>query len=625
MINKFAQMRNSWFTKIILTITALSFMSLFGVSGYINSAARNKAVIQVDDIQITQSEFSYLLQREMIKLRNLTGALDEDAADDMKAKVAQVLVKSKLNDAILENTMKKYKVDFSSSTVGQVIALSPEFNRNGVFDRQAFKQYLSTSGKTEKEVMQDVKRNMAYRLLIDMPLAGSKVPAVEQKQMEKVLGQRRTFKYVKINMDDAAVTRQPTAEELDRIYDDLTEELTVPEKRDVSIMYLSQDAIENKIEVTPEEIEAYYKEHIDEYEQPEQRRVLQMVFDNEDSAKAAYDELTSGVDFATVAAANGQNPQEIDLGYVSKNDVSEDLGEAVFSLVNGAVSAPTQIADSWQIIQVTDIKAAAKTDKSQIIPQIIAAIRQEKAYDGNDKILADIEDKLGAGASLEEVAAAYDMPILKVKSLDENGEADSVPAPLKEVVKNRDLIDTVFSYNEGETTQTVETDEGLAVAVIDKIYDAHKQPREDAESELRKIWLENERASVTQEKIDNIQRDSEAGDDLPTIAKRYGFNLISSRPLSRGETLDSASLENMKELFAAAKDEPVILSMGDDYLVAATTNIYDDAASLSEQEKDQLRQILYNNTIGEMSDSLLKDFAGKYKVKVEYGRIGLED
>ncbi|MBP1532467.1 MAG: SurA N-terminal domain-containing protein, partial [Alphaproteobacteria bacterium] len=70
MINKFGKMRDSWFTKIILSITALSFMSLFGVSGYINYANSNKSVIKVDDIEISQSEFSYLLQRQLLTLKS---------------------------------------------------------------------------------------------------------------------------------------------------------------------------------------------------------------------------------------------------------------------------------------------------------------------------------------------------------------------------------------------------------------------------------------------------------------------------------------------------------------------------------------------------------------------------
>lgn len=627
MINKFAQMRNSWFTKIILTVTALSFMSLFGVSGYINSAARNKAVIEVDDIQISQSEFSYLLQRELSKMRALTGDYDEDEdkADTIKAQVAALLLNNKLNEAIIENTMRKNKIDFSDAAIGSIIAHMPTFEYNGQFSPQIYNEYLKQINKTEREFINDVKRDLAQKILIDSPISGAKVPEIAQKQMEKILGQRRTFKYLKINNADSVVTRTPTEEDLDQLYTEMVEELMIPEKRDITIMYLSQDDIEKSIEVTPEEIAAYYKEHIDEYEKPEQRHVLQMVFDDENTAQGVAAALAAGTDFITAAAANGQNATDVDLGYVSRNDISEDLADIVFSLYKGAVSAPTQIADGWQILKVIDIKAPEKTDRATAEKQIDAEIRQEKAYNGNYEILAAIEDKIGAGVSLEEIAAVYNAPLLKVKAMDENGDAQSADAKLSAVLKTRDLIDTVFSYNEGEISQVVETDEGLAVVMIDKIYDAHQQPREDAETALRQAWLENERISITQEKINNIQQDAEAGDDIATIANRYKMHLISSRPIARGETLDNVPLEKMQPLFAATLDEPVTIELGDDYIVAAATNIYDDSAALSEQEKLQLSYLLYNNLTSEMSDALIKDFASGYKVKVERGRIGLTD
>lgn len=626
MINRFAQMRDSWFTKIILTVTALSFVSLFGVSGYINSAARNKAVIQVDDIQISQSEFSYLLQRELTRMRALLGNYaDEEDSDELKSKIAHMLANTKLNDAILENTMRKYKVDFTPNLIGNIIAMMPEFNNNGKFDQQLYNAYLKNSNKTESEFVNEVKLNVARKLLVEMPIIGAKVPAIEQQQMQKVLGQRRTFKYLKIKNSDSLIDRKPTAEELDRLYEEMAEELMIPEKRDITVMYLSQDAIEKTIEVTPQEVSAYYKEHIDQYEQPEQRNVLQMVFEDEDTANAVAKELQSGADFITVAAANGQKPDEINLGYVSQNDVSEELAEVIFSLAKNAVSAPFSIGDSWQIVKVTDIKAATKPDMEKINQEIIAEIRQEKAYDGSYELLTSIEDKIGAGTQLSEIAAAYNTPLLPVIGLDEDGKADSVNPSLQDVIANRDFIDTAFSYNEGEVSQVVETDEGLAVIMVDKIHDEHQQPREEAEAKLQKMWAENERAAITAEKIENIRNDAEAGDDLPTIAKRYGLSTINSRPLLRSETIDKLTLADMKTLFAAVPEEPIIIETGEDYVVAATTKIYDDSASLSAIQKDQLQQVLGNNLLAAMSEALLKDFAAKYTVKVEYGRMGLSD
>ena len=116
MIAKLSNMSKSVFTKIILTVTALSFMSLFGVSGYITTANSNKSVIKVDKIEISQSEFSYELQKQWAKLRVLLGDdLSEDAADEKKTQLASDLAEFMLNNALLDNTMAKHNIDFSQN------------------------------------------------------------------------------------------------------------------------------------------------------------------------------------------------------------------------------------------------------------------------------------------------------------------------------------------------------------------------------------------------------------------------------------------------------------------------------------------------------------------------------
>ena len=91
MINRFSKMRDSIFTKIILTVTALSFMSLFGVSGYINTASSNRAVIKVDNLELSQSEFSYILQRDLARLKDRAG-LDIDKYSERKTQIATTLI-----------------------------------------------------------------------------------------------------------------------------------------------------------------------------------------------------------------------------------------------------------------------------------------------------------------------------------------------------------------------------------------------------------------------------------------------------------------------------------------------------------------------------------------------------
>lgn len=644
MISTFSKMHNSLFTKIILTITALSFMSLFGVSGYINTANSNKPVIKVDDLEISQSEFNYLLQKELSKLKD-TDTLDQEQTEARKAEISAELAKIKLDDLLLENTMKKYNVDVTDSLVSQIIQISPQFLNNGKFDREMYKWYLNRNNMSEQDLVAEIKRNIGRKILVETQVAGFNVPQVLQTQMQKVLGQRRTFKYIKLIANNAKIDRQPSKEELDQYYEDFNEEFRVPEKRDITILSLPLETIEKSIDVSDDEINTYYKEHIEEYEQPEKRHVLQMAFENEEDAKKAKAEL-AGKDFMTVAKENGQSEEDTDFGAVAKSDLSDELADVVFSLAKGQVSQPAKINGSWQILKVTEIEPANIMPREQADAQIKKTIQEERAYDGSYELMTKLEDKLGAGATLQEIAGSFDIALTKVKdltedgsfdsaliysalkeakNLTEDGSSDAVNADIAELVKNKDVIDAAFSYNAGEVSQTIEGDDGLIVVEINKIHESHIQPENDVIDKITALWKDSEKVSVTQELADNINHDLESGDALNEVAARYNLPVMKTMPITRGETFADLNFDEMKTLFSTDKNEVKVLQKGDDYLIAETSAVYDDSAALGKEEKDFLKQALQIEISQELSDALLHGYAKDYKVEVNYGRMGIND
>lgn len=644
MISTFSKMHNSLFTKIILTITALSFMSLFGVSGYINTANSNKPVIKVDDLEISQSEFNYLLQKELSKLKD-TDTLDQEQAEARKAEISAELAKIKLDDLLLENTMKKYNVDVTDGLVSQIIQISPQFLNNGKFDREMYKWYLNRNNMSEQDLVAEIKRNIGRKILVETQVAGFNVPQVLQTQMQKVLGQRRTFKYIKLIANNAKIDRQPSKEELDQYYEDFNEEFRVPEKRDITVLSLPLETIEKSIDVSDDEINTYYKEHIEEYEQPEKRHVLQMAFENEEDAKKAKAEL-AGKDFMTVAKENGQSEEDTDFGAVAKSDLSDELADVVFSLAKGQVSQPAKINGSWQILKVTEIEPANIMPREQADAQIKKTIQEERAYDGSYELMTKLEDKLGAGATLQEIANSFDIALTKVKNLaedgsfdsaltysalkeaknlTEDGSSDAVNADIAELVKNKDVIDAAFSYNAGEVSQTIEGDDGLIVVEINKIHESHIQPENDVIDKITALWKDSEKVSVTQELADNINHDLESGDALNEVAARYNLPVMKTMPITRGETFADLNFDEMKALFSTDKNEVKVLQKGDDYLIAETSAVYDDSAALGKEEKDFLKQALQIEISQELSDALLHGYAKDYKVEVNYGRMGIND
>ena len=638
MISTFSKMHNSLFTKIILTITALSFMSLFGVSGYINSANSNKPVIKVDNLEISQSEFNYMLQKELSKLKDMDSANPEEA-EARKAEISAELAKIKLDDLLLENTMKKFKVDVTDSLVSQIIQISPQFLNNGQFDREMYKWYMNKNNLTEKDLVAEIKRNIGRKILVETQVEGFKVPEVLQSQMQKVLGQRRTFKYIKLAAADAKIDRKPSQEELDQYYEDFNEEFRVPEKRDVKVLSLPLETIEKSINVSDDEINTYYKEHIEEYEQPEKRHVLQLAFEDEESAKKAEAELAAK-DFMAVATENGQSAEDTDFGDVAKSDLSDELADVVFSLAKGQTSKPENINGGWQILKVTDIIPASSTPRAQANAQIKKTIQEERAYDGSYELMTSIEDKLGAGATLQEIADSFDIALARVENLTEDGSfdgaligkkltedesSDAVNVDIAELVKNKDVIDAAFSYNAGEVSQTIEGDDGLIVVEVEKVHESHIQPENEVTAKITKLWQESEKVSITQELVDNINHDLEAGDTLSEVAGRYNLPVMKTMPITRGETFADLNFNDMKTLFSAGKEEAKVLQHGDDYLIAETNEVYDDSSALSQEDKNFLKQALQAEMAQEMADALLHGYAKDYKVEVNYGRMGIND
>ncbi|MBQ7304551.1 MAG: SurA N-terminal domain-containing protein [Alphaproteobacteria bacterium] len=222
MINKLAKAHKGWISKLILTLTALSFMSLFGVSGYLSNASNNRAVIRVDNIEILQSQFSYLAQNELAMASALLGD-GQELTDEMRVAVIYGLSQKLLNDSILDRTADKYNVVFNPLFIQSLIVNDATFKDSaGNFSKEMFRELLAKSGLSEAEYVKAVKRNLVNRFLIQGQVLNVNVPQVLLDAESKVDNKRRTFKYVNIKPSEMVVDRSITDEEINQYYEDFS-------------------------------------------------------------------------------------------------------------------------------------------------------------------------------------------------------------------------------------------------------------------------------------------------------------------------------------------------------------------------------------------------------------------
>lgn len=626
MITKLTKIKDSWVIKILLILTALSFVSLFGITGYIGSAGKNKPVVSVGSITVTQAEINNQFNHELQMAKSLFGD-NLDVNDSMRTALLQGIIQKELTNSIMRETADDLGVSISNEYIRKIIFSQSEFlDADGKFSMDKFKRLLSVSGWTENKYIETLKEDVVKQHLIHGLVENMNIPKFMTPYLEKINNQQKVFKYITINTDKLDIDRKITSEELEQYYQDFAPQFVEAETRDASFIVLSTDDIAAQIAPSQDDIKAYYDENISQFVTPEKRNILQMVFDKEDDAKAAMTKLNAGEDFYSVANDLAkQDKSATELGWVSQDMLISDMGEKMFELKSGEMAGPVKSELGWHIMKMVGIKPKTEMPKAEADKKIIAEIQKEKAYDEAYEITTKIEDQIGAGKTLEEIAKENKVTIYKAKGISDDSNAKIMPEAYKKLLKSNDFIDSVFSYNINEISQVIEEEDGFVLTRVDAIRDAHPKDIADVKPEIEKLWENNERSAIAQEIINDVTHDLENGDQIEEIAQRFKLNLNTSKPLKRSETLTSLNAAQMKELFLEPMGNPKLFNMDNINMIVVNTKVVNDNHKLSKEELEAMRMKVVSDITQDAANQLVNAYGSNYKIKLNYKDAGVED
>ena len=625
MMNKFRKLQETWISKFILILTALSFMSLFGVSGYMGSVGKNKPVIKVDNYEVLQGDISQRLEQQIQMAKGLFGD-NLDINDNIRNAMLQGIVQKALSDTIVRRTADDLNINISDNLIRNIVYSQAEFfDADGNFDIRKLRRILSNNGWTEKRYIDSLKLDVIRQQLIQNPVDNIHVPEVLAKSMAKAENQKKTFKYVKIAPEKMVIDRKISQDEIEQYYEDFNAEFIAPEERDVSFLLLSTDDIAAQIQPSDADVEAYYQENKAQFETPETRHVLQMVFDEQDDAQKAVAEVNAGKDFLAVAQNLAkQDKDTTDLGFVSQDMLIADMADAVFNAPKGKVVGPVKSEMGWHIMKTTDIKPASKMDKSKAKAKIVATLKKDRAYDEAYEVSARIEDKIGSGASLADIAKDMNVRIYDVNGLTENGKARKAPKEYASLLKSNEFIDTAFSYNVDEVSQVIETDNGFMVMKVNSIVDAHPKPIDEVKGEIEALWEVNERNAIAQEIVNDVMHDLETGETIDSVAARNKLPVQKTATLTRSQSFEGISPSVMLELFQEPAGSPKLINKDGMQIIAVGTDIPSSGAVSTAQIEAAAKRAKMDLS-SDYANQLIEDFASDYDVRVKYRLLGLAD
>ncbi len=626
MMKQFRKVQDSWLGKGVLILTALSFVSLFGISGYINEKANNRPIIEVDDIVITQSEITNSFNQKMQSLQNVFGDT-LDINETIRQNILAEIVQQELMGAIIRKTAQDNNIYISDALVRKIIFSQPEFmDANGRFSKEKLLRLLRAANLSEQAYIDALRQDMAALHLVKTPAMAVNVSKVMLPYLAALENQRKVFKYILINPADLKTDRKISQEELEQYYQDFAPQFVEPEARDVSFIVLSVDDAARKFTPTEEEIAAYYQENISNFVIPESRNILQMVFDTQEKADKAAARLKAGEDFYKVAQEEaGQNKADTELGYASKDMLIADMSEPVFALKVGEFVGPVKSEMGWHIMKVTGIKPMQETKLEAARPQIVEALKKDRAYEYAYENSTMIEDQIGAGASLDDIAKSNDTSIYKISGLKEDGSYKSAPKQFAKLIKSNDFVDTAFSYNPNEVSQVFETDDGFVVLKVNAIHDAHPQELDEVRPTIVKMWENDEKAAIAQEIIKDVLHDLESGDNIDEVARRFSLKLNTSKPIKRGENFDNLTTLQMSELFKEKLNNPKVLDLDGEQMIVVATKVINDKHKLTSEEEEVLLRKAQFALSQDATTQMINSFGKDYNIKVDYKSLGLAD
>ncbi|MCQ2966731.1 MAG: SurA N-terminal domain-containing protein [Alphaproteobacteria bacterium] len=609
MLKFFRSQKDSWFVKAILILTALSFMSFFGIQGMSEMRMRNRAIISLKGRTITIQEYLNEYNQRVETLRRLMKG-DFSAAD---AENSGLMVKT-LNElgskAVIERLVDQLHLIVTDDEVRQMVQTMPNFQGiDGKFNIGLFNEYLRTIGQSEKRFISEFFTSMRLSQLRAGILASTIVPIDIAKMSYRLKNEKRNIDLYRVDPAQIVIKTKPTAEEAKKLYEDLADSLMAPEYRDLTVLKLTFDDVMNKIKYTDEELKAYFDENKAEFEVEEVRDVDQMLFSDQKTANNAMDALKAGQSFEKVAKDIAkQTEDQTHLGGLTLSTATSDWSEEVFKAKKGEIVGPVQTSFGWQIIRVNKITAKIEKSFASVKNDIADQLRKAEAFDKMENLSIELDERIGAGESLESIAKSEGLVLTKYKNIT----ADGVDKSGKKVVLPGEVISTAFLGSVEQVSPKIEEQNSNYFVRVDTIVDPALKTMDEAKKDIEEVYVLQKQQEQVQKIVKNLEKDLAKGD--ADLTKYPSVRLEKLVDIQRDNSKISSSLTY--SLFAKKQGEVLSTSEKNVYIVGKikkvkVANPEKDVLGVKELQKEMAVQMAEDKM-----DTLLTAFGEEYNLEI---------
>jgi len=402
--------------RIFLIALAVGF-AMWGIGDVFRAVSTNDSAIRIGNVEVTPLQVAEEFDRS--RRTYFPGANNSEAiASGLLNNIVSEMARRALFVAEGERIGLAVTREMQKDVIGRETAFLDD---SGQFSAIRFQDALNRAGLTEARYLEYVNDAMMRDQVLSALNIGIAYPASVSEALARWRLEHRVVAVGNIAVDIDAVA-MPGEAELAAWYQDNSSAFDSPDLRYVTAAVLSPDVLIENISITEERLTETYENRLDTYRTPEQRNLRQMIFTEAGDAETARSRLEAGEDFVQIAKDMlGLEENDTDLGLLTRDDLTEELAQAAFSVNEVEWAGPVTTALGQHIILVDGVSPETLLSLDDVRSELEEELKRDEAIDLVYARVASLEDALASGATIEEAAKASDAKLVIIDGMDRNG------------------------------------------------------------------------------------------------------------------------------------------------------------------------------------------------------------
>ena len=511
----------------------LSF-AVWGIGDIFRTQGHNQSVATIGDMVIDQQTYAQELSQEIATVSRRFGTqLTPEQAQIFG--IPQQVLNRLVSRALLDEMASRMGLIMTEEQMRTEILENPAFqDATGRFDRNRFIQALQFSNMSEAGFLQILGRDTSRQQLTQAVTEGAVAPQSLTRQLFAYREERRVADYVILENGDASALGEPDETAIQETYESASASLMTPEFKTVTLVHLRVADAAAEIAISEEDLLAEFEARREELSKPERREVTQAVLSDEAAAQALAEAIAGGADFAAAAEeATGRAP--VALGLVAKAELPAALSDAVFALESGATSDPIQSSFGWHVAQVGAVEPGEEADLEKLRDQLERELADNQAIDVVIEQANRYDEAIAGGLPIEEAAGNLGVSSRRIDAIDLQGR-DAEGNVVEGLPALDQFIEILRTTAEGDTSLLTETLDGdYFIIRVDALIAPALRPLDEVREDVVRLWQARELGRISQERAETLVERLEAGEDFAALAEAEGLSLQRTEPITRFE------------------------------------------------------------------------------------------